>query len=265
MRASHTSAPAGAAGPAVPDRGRTRVMFEQLAGGCEGAGEHARLREELIRMHLPLVRFLARRYANRGEPMDDLVQAGAVGLVKAVDRFDPSRGLEFSTFASPTILGEIRRHFRDRTWAVHVNRGMQELVTAMTRARADLTHALGRSPTVAETADRLGRSEEDVLAALDCSTAYAARSFEAEVGDALTLGETIGDLDAGLDEVELHEALRPMVGRLPAREQRILRLRFYANLTQSQIATELGISQMHVSRLLSRTLALLRAGLLAEE
>jgi RNA polymerase sigma-B factor len=245
------------------ERGRARSMFEELAAAAEPRSRD-RLRDELIRMHLPLVRFLARRYANRGEPMDDLIQAGALGLVKAVDRFDPTRGLEFSTYASPTILGEIRRHFRDRTWAVHVNRGMQELVSAVTRARAELTAELGRAPTVAETADLLDRSEEDVLAALDCSAAYTTQSFEAEVGDELTLGDTLGDTDAGLDQVELHESLRPLLGRLPIREQRILQLRFYGNLTQSQIAGELGISQMHVSRLLARTLAQLRVQLLAD-
>jgi RNA polymerase sigma-B factor len=243
------------------ERARARGMFEALAG-LQKSGERDRIRDELIRMHLPLVRFLARRYANRGEPMDDLLQAGALGLVKAVDRFDPGRGLEFSTYASPTILGEIRRHFRDRTWAVHVNRGLQELVSAVTRARAELTGELGRAPTVPETAARVGRTEEEVLAALDCSAAYTTQSFEAEVGDELTLGDTLGDADAGIEKVELHESLRPMLDRLPGREQRILQLRFYGNRTQSQIAAELGISQMHVSRLLARTFAQLRRQLL---
>jgi RNA polymerase sigma-B factor len=236
-------------------------MFEALSLTPPPA-ERDQLRDELVRMHLPLVRFLARRYANRGEPMDDLLQAGAVGLVKAVDRFDPARGLEFSTYASPTILGEIRRHFRDRTWAVHVTRGMQELVAAVARARAELTAELGRAPTVAETAECIGRPEEAVLAALDCSAAYTTQSFEVEVGEDLTLGDTLGGTDAGLEDVELHEALRPLVGRLSTREQRILQLRFYGNFTQSQIAGELGISQMHVSRLLARILAQLRTQLL---
>jgi RNA polymerase sigma-B factor len=255
-----------------------------------------RLRHELVRMHLPLVRFHARRYANRGEPLDDLIQAGSLGLVKAVDRFDAGRGLQFSTYASPTILGEIRRHFRDRTWAVHVhrglqeltaeitrhvadltqelnraptwavhvNRGLQELVSQVTRARAELTSALGRSPTVAEMATRIGCGEEDVLTALDCASAYHPQSFQAEIGDDLTLGDTLGQRDPALDDVELHESLRPLVARLPAREQRILQLRFYGSRTQSQIAAELGISQMHVSRLLARTLARLRTGLLTD-
>jgi len=246
------------------ERNRAKVMFAALADAGARGRQHERVREELITMHLPLVRFLARRYANRGEPLDDLVQAGCIGLVKAVDRFDSERGLEFSTYAAPTILGEIRRHFRDRTWAVHVNRGMQETVTAVTRARAELTQDLGRAPTVAEMADLLGRSEEAVLAALDCATAYNTESFETPVGEELTLGETLGSSDANLDDVEMHESLRPLLDKLPAREQRILQLRFYGNHTQSQIATELGISQMHVSRLLARTLGRLRAELLAE-
>jgi RNA polymerase sigma-B factor len=250
--------------PAADERYRARRMFAELADGLPDGRQRDRVREQLITMHLPLVRFLARRYANRGEPMDDLVQAGCIGLVKAVDRFDANRGLEFSTYAAPTILGEIRRHFRDRTWAVHVNRGLQELVTAVTRARSELTQNLGRAPTVAETASLLGRGEEEVLAALDCATAYTAESFETPVGEELTLGDTLGASDAGLDDVEMHEALRPMLDRLPAREQRILQLRFYGNHTQSQIAAQLGISQMHVSRLLARTLAQLRAELLAD-
>jgi len=249
---------------APDERHLARVMFAELADGLSDGRQRDRVREQLITMHLPLVRFLARRYANRGEPMDDLVQAGCIGLVKAVDRFDPGRGLEFSTYAAPTILGEIRRHFRDRTWAVHVNRGLQELVTAVTRARSELTQDLGRAPTVAETADLLGRGEEEILAALDCASAYTAESFETPVGEELTLGETLGGSDAGLDTVEMHESLRPMLDRLPAREQRILQLRFYGNHTQSQIAAQLGISQMHVSRLLARTLAQLRAELLAD-
>jgi RNA polymerase sigma-B factor len=248
-----------------PAQARARALFEAMARDREaGRPADQRAREELIRMHLPLVRFLARRYANRGEPTDDLVQAGSIGLVKAVDRFDARRGLEFSTYASPTIIGEIRRHFRDRTWAVHVNRGLQELVSVVSRARTDLTAELGRAPTVAETAARTGRSEEDVLSALDCASAYNTQSFEAAVGDDLTLGDTLGATDPRLEDVEIHESLRLLLATLPAREQRILQLRFYGNLTQSRIAAELGISQMHVSRLLARSLRRLRGQLLAE-
>ena len=173
-------------------------------------------------------------------------------------------GLEFSTYAAPTILGEFRRHSRDRTWAVHVSRSLQESVAAVTRARADLTQSLGRAPTVAETAERLGCAGETVLAALDCAGAYTAESFEAPVGDELTLGDMLGDSDANLDKVDMHESLRPLLNRLPVREQRILQLRFYGNRTQSQIAAELGISQMHVSRLLARVLGRLRTELLTD-
>ncbi|MEN3358270.1 MAG: polymerase sigma-B factor [Mycobacteriales bacterium] len=264
-RSVHRASPVVADGT---DRSRARGLFQELAdlraAGSPCPIREQRLRDELVRMHLPLVRFHARRYANRGEPLDDLIQAGSVGLVKAMDRFDPGRGLEFSTYASPTILGEIRRHFRDRTWAVHVNRGLQELVSLVTRARAELTAALGRSPTVAETASHIERSEEDVLTALDCAAAYHTQSFEVGVGDDRTLGDTLGTRDQALDDVDLHESLRPLVARLPTREQRILQLRFYGNRTQSQIAAELGISQMHVSRLLARTLARLRVQLLAD-
>jgi RNA polymerase sigma-B factor len=249
-------------------RAKARAMFRELVaaravGHAQQPGPQ-RLRSDLIQLHLPLVRFCARRYANRGEPMDDLIQAGSIGLVKAVDRFDPDRGVEFSTYASPTIIGEIRRHFRDRTWAVHVNRGLQELVGSVTRARATLTATLGRSPTVTETAVHIGRSEEEVLTALDCAAAYHTQSLHTQIGENLTFGDTLGQRDPGLDEVELHESLRPLVAQLPAREQRILQLRFFSDHTQSQIATELGISQMHVSRLLARTLARLRTGLLAD-
>jgi RNA polymerase sigma-B factor len=248
-------------GSAADVRAQARALFVELARGLPDGPQRERVRERLITMHLPLVHYLARRYVHRGEPLDDLVQAGCIGLVKAVDRFDPGRGLEFTTYAAPTILGEIRRHFRDRTWAVHVNRGLQELVAAVARARADLTQELMRAPTVAELADRLGRSEEDVLAAVDCTSAYTPQSFDSAVGEDLTLGETLGGSDSHLDEVELHESLRPLVGRLAARERRILQLRFFGNQTQSQIAAQLGISQMHVSRLLAGILARLRAAL----
>jgi RNA polymerase sigma-B factor len=244
-------------------RARARAQFSRLAELTPGSAEHDRVRAQLVEQHLPLVRYFARRYANRGEPLDDLLQAGSLGLVKAVDRFDPARGLEFSTYAAPTILGEIRRHFRDRTWAVHVHRGLQELTAEITRSVAELTHELNRAPSVAELATRSGRSEEQVLEALDCAAAYTAESLEAPHGEDRTLGDSIGGEDQALVDVELHESLGPALATLPDRERRILQLRFYGNLTQSQIAAQLGISQMHVSRLLARTLAKLRDQLLA--
>jgi len=243
--------------PPQTGKERARALFARLADLPPGP-ERDRIRSQLVEQHLPLVRYFARRYTGRGEPLDDLLQAGSLGLVKAVDRFDPGRGLEFSTYAAPTILGEIRRHFRDRTWAVHVHRGLQELTAEITKHVAELTQELGRSPNVGELASRSGRSPEEVLEALDCAAAYTAQSLEAPQGEDRTLGESLGGEDPALVDVELHESLGPALATLPERERRILQLRFYGNLTQSQIAAQLGISQMHVSRLLARTLAKLR-------
>ena len=238
-------------------REQARDLFAVYAGDPHGpAGRRAR--ERLIEMHLPLVRYFARRYAGRREPLDDLVQVGCVGLVKAVDRFDLRRGVDFSTFAAPTILGELRRYFRDATWAVHVVRDLQELSMAVSRAVTELTGQLGRAPTVREIADRVGHSEEQVLEALDCAAAYRADSLEAPAREGVTLGDTLGAEDPRLLDVELHESLTPALSALPMRERRILQMRFFGGMTQSQIGAELGISQMHVSRLLARTLAQLR-------
>jgi RNA polymerase sigma-B factor len=244
-------------------RETVREMFARLAELPESCPERARLRHTLVEQHLPLVRFFARRYAGRGEPIDDLQQAGSIGLVKAVDRFDPGRGLEFSTYAAPTILGEIRRHFRDRTWAVHVHRGLQELTAEITRYAGELTQELNRAPSVPELAARSGRTEEEVLDALDCAAAYTADSLETPAGEDRTLGDSIGGEDPALAGVELHESLGPALATLADRERRILQLRFFGNQTQSQIAAQLGISQMHVSRLLARTLTQLREQLVA--
>ncbi len=249
--------------PQAESRERARQLFTALATLPAGP-QRDRVRERLVEMHLPLVRFFARRYTGRGEPFDDLLQAGALGLVKAVDRFDPGRGLEFSTYAAPTILGEIRRHFRDRTWAVHVHRGLQELTGQVTRCAAELTQHLGRAPSIPELAARIGQPEERVLEALDCAAAYTADSLEAPTGDDRTLGDLLGADDQALTDVDLHESLTPALARLPDRERRILQFRFYGNMTQSQIAGHLGISQMHVSRLLARTLTRLRDELLTD-
>jgi RNA polymerase sigma-B factor len=235
-----------------------RAQFAEFANLPDTDPERDRLRRTLIETHLPLVRYFARRYTGRGEPLDDLLQAGAIGLVKAVDRFDPGRGLEFSTYAAPTILGEIRRHFRDRTWAVHVHRGLQELAAEVTKCVAELTQELNRAPSVAELSARSGRTQEEVLEALDCAAAYSAESLETPTGEDRTLGDGLGGEDPALADVDLHESLGPALATLPDRERRILQLRFYGNQTQSQIAAQLGISQMHVSRLLARTLKQLR-------
>jgi RNA polymerase sigma-B factor len=234
-------------------------MFAELAALPIGP-ERTALRDRIVERHLPLVRAIAMRYRNRGEPMDDLLQAGALGLVKAVDRFEVERGLRFSTYAVPTVRGEIRRHFRDRGWAVHVARGLQEQVAAVTAASSALHDELHRAPTVAELAARTKLSEEQVLDALDCARSYRARSLNEPVGDAdgTEVVATLGSEDPGFNGVVMHESLLPAVATLPPREQRILHLRFYGNQTQSQIAQQLGISQMHVSRLLAKALATLR-------
>ncbi len=246
-------------------RDHARSLFATLAELPPGGPEHQRVRAELVELHLPLVRYLARRYAGRGEPMDDLVQVASLGLLKAIDRFEIERGLEFSTYASPTVLGEIRRHFRDRTWAVHVTRGLQELTSEVGAVVGELTQELGRAPSVPELSARLRQPEERVLEALECLSAHTAHSLDAPTGDDLTLGDSLGGEDGGLVDVEMHESLTPALAKLPERERRILQLRFYGNLTQSQIAAQLGISQMHVSRLLARTLVRLREDLMVQE
>jgi RNA polymerase sigma-B factor len=224
------------------------------------------LRDELVRRHLPLVHFLARRFRDRGETLPDLVQVATIGLIKAVDRFDPERGVEFTTYATPTIAGEIKRHFRDRAWAVRVPRKLQEQKAVVSRATTDLYQSLGRSPTVTELAARTALSEEQVLESLETVHAYATVSLDSEVGaESATLGEALGELDAALEKVEYRESLRPMLEELGERERHILLLRFFAGMTQSEIASEVGLSQMHVSRLLARTLARLRQGLLVDE
>jgi RNA polymerase sigma-B factor len=217
-------------------------------------------REQLVADLMPLVRSLALRYAGRGEQLEDLVQVGAVGLLNAIERFDPERGVELTTYAVPTILGEIQRHFRDRAWAVHVPRPVKELRTRLTRLLDGLTAELGRSPTVEELAEAAGADEEAVLEALDADRAYTARSLSQPLDEESggSLGELLGGEERGYEEVEEGALVEAGLEALDARERRIVRLRFYGGLTQSQIAAELGISQMHVSRLLRRALATMR-------
>jgi RNA polymerase sigma-B factor len=221
------------------------------------------LRDRAIEAWQPLARHLAHRYAGRGEPTDDLVQTAMVGLIKAVDKFDPDRGVDFAGYAIPTIIGEIKRHFRDRTWSVRVPRRLQELRLSITEANATLTHTLGRSPTVADISVHLGVSEEEVLEGLEGARAYNATSLSTPISaDGSTeLGDTLGSEDHEFELAELRVALGPALASLDEREQKILTLRFYGNLTQSQIADQIGISQMHVSRLLTKALAKLRGQL----
>jgi RNA polymerase sigma-B factor len=249
------------------DRSGARAMFIALRTLPDGSPERAELRNHLVRMHLPLVEHLARRFRNRGEPLDDLTQVATIGLIKSVDRFDPERGVEFSTYATPTVVGEIKRHFRDKGWAVRVPRRLQELRLSLTSATAELSQLHGRAPTVHELAQRLSISEEEVLEGLESANAYSTLSLDVPDTDdeSPAVADTLGAEDDALEGVEYRESLKPLLEELPPREKKILLLRFFGNMTQSQIAQEVGISQMHVSRLLARTLAQLRDRLLVEE
>jgi RNA polymerase sigma-B factor len=238
-------------------------MFEQLAALEAGTSEHEELRAALIERHLPLVTFMARKFADRGEPLDDLIQVGTIGLIKAIDRFEISKGFEFSTFATPTIVGEIKRHFRDKTWAVRVPRRLQELGASVTKATTELTQKLDRSPTPKEIAKHLGITVDDVAEALESNAAYSTVSLDVTSETSTSIGETFGALDEALEGVEYRESLKPLLSQLDDREKRILQMRFFDNLSQSQIATELGISQMHVSRILNKVLTHLREGLIS--
>ena len=226
----------------------------------------AALRDRAIEAWLPLARNLAARYHGRGEPADDLLQTATVGLIKAVDRYDPERGVEFVGFAIPTVLGEVKRHFRDRTWSVRVPRRTQELRMALTEANNVLVQKLGRSPTVADVAAHLGITEEQVLEGLEGARAYSAASLSAPVSgdESMSLSDTLGADDHEYEMTELRMVLGTVMARLDERERTILSLRFYGNMTQSAIAERIGVSQMHVSRLITRALAKLRTELTSD-
>jgi RNA polymerase sigma-B factor len=244
--------------PHVPEDD-TEILLRRLAALPHGSPVRTALRQELVETKLPLVRHLAQRFRGRGEPMDDLVQVGAIGLLHAIDRFDPDRG-NFTAFAVPTIVGEIRRHFRDRSWALRVPRRLQDLGRHVAQAREELTQMLGRSPTVNEAADHLGIEPELVLEAMETSSAQVTvplPSASEENGFAV-----LGVADRDLNLVEDRVTLQPLLARLPLRERTILALRFVQGMSQSQIAQEVGVSQMHVSRLIARSLTTLRQGLL---
>ncbi|MFJ3226366.1 RNA polymerase sigma factor SigF [Streptomyces sp. NPDC086783] len=242
-------------------RALTQVLFGQLKQLEPGSPEHGRVRGALIEANLPLVRYAAARFRSRNEPMEDVVQVGTIGLINAIDRFDPDRGVQFPTFAMPTVVGEIKRYFRDNVRTVHVPRRLHELWVQVNSATEDLTTAFGRSPTTAEIAERLRISEEEVLSCIEAGRSYHATSLEAaQEGDGLPgLLDRLGYEDPALDGVEHRDLVRHLLVQLPEREQRILLLRYYSNLTQSQISAELGVSQMHVSRLLARSFARLRS------
>jgi RNA polymerase sigma-B factor len=219
-------------------------------------------REQLIEQYLPLVRSLARRYANRGEPLEDLVQVGSIGLIKAIDRFDVDRGVELTTYATPNIIGEIKRHFRDKGWSIRVPRGLQELNVRLSAILERLTVELERSPTIPELAEAADASEEDVLEALESSQAYTTVSLSAPGGSGedgeLDPLESLGELEHEYEVSEDRAVLAPGLDILDERERRIVYLRFWEGLTQSQIAAQVGISQMHVSRLIRRALEKVR-------
>lgn len=244
------------------ERQRERDLLVELHRLDPADPRHATVRDELVTMHLPLVRHLARRYRDRGEPWDDLVQVGTIGLIKAIDGFDVDAGTEFSTYATPTILGEIKRHFRDHAWAVHVPRRLQERQAQVAAAIEALTIRLNRAPTVREIAQELDISEAEVLEALEVRQAYVADSLEADSDDTPgAVVTTLGADDPALAAIDDRETVHRLLESLPERERTIVMLRFFRGMSQTQIAEEVGVSQMHVSRLLARSLVTLREGL----
>ncbi|MEU7014237.1 RNA polymerase sigma factor SigF [Streptomyces sp. 2RAF24] len=266
-------APPAVAPEALDTRTLSRSLFLRLralddAGVAADSPDRTYVRDTLIELNLPLVRYAAARFRSRNEPMEDIVQVGTIGLIKAIDRFDCERGVEFPTFAMPTVVGEIKRFFRDTSWSVRVPRRLQELRLALTKASDELAQKLDRSPTVPELAAVLGVSEEDVVDGLAVGNAYTASSLDSpspeDDGGEGSLADRLGYEDTALEGVEYRESLKPLLAKLPPRERQIIMLRFFANMTQSQIGEEVGISQMHVSRLLTRTLAQLREGLIAD-
>lgn len=249
-------------------RRRSAELFVEFLD--EGASQASRdaARDALVRLHLPLVEHCARRFRNRGEPFEDLVQVGTIGLIKSVDRFDTERGVEFSTYATPTIIGEIKRYFRDKGWAIRVPRRLQELRMQIGTATAELTQDLGRSPTASELAAHIGCTVEEIVEGIESSNAYSTLSLDATDDSddgAASMLDALGEVDSGMEHVEIRESIKPLLDQLDAREKKILLLRFFKNMTQSQIAEEIGVSQMHVSRLLNRTLEQLRSSLQAAE
>lgn len=245
-------------------RQRSTELFRELRDPDGDDASRSTARDALVHLHLPLVEHCARRFRNRGEPYEDLVQVGTIGLIKSVDRFDTERGVEFSTYAAPTVIGEIKRYFRDKGWAIRVPRRLQELRMHINASTAELNQTLGRSPTATELAGQIGCSVEEIVEGLESSNAYATLSLDAgpdSAGGPPAMLESLSMIDSGLEHVDLRESIKPLLNRLPEREKQILMLRFFGNLTQSQIASEVGVSQMHVSRLLTKTLETMRVAL----
>jgi RNA polymerase sigma-B factor len=247
-----------------PEYGHLYPLLEQYAALAADDPAREALRDRLVTGFLPVAQHIARRFSGRGEPLDDLVQVATVGLINAVDRFSPERGSDFFSFAVPTISGEVRRHFRDLGWSMRVPRRLKDLHVSINAAVSNLSQDLGRAPKPTELAEHLGVPVSDVLEGLEASEAYRSSSLDemlsSERGSA-TVGELVGEADAELDRVDFQEALRPVLAELPERERTIVMLRFFGNMTQTQIADKVGISQMHVSRLLAQTLDRLRGRL----
>ncbi|MFD9504291.1 SigB/SigF/SigG family RNA polymerase sigma factor [Streptomyces sp. NPDC060035] len=261
------------AGKVAPKDARalSALFFEQLQVLEEGTREYQYARNTLIEMNISLVRFAARRFRNRGSgDMEDITQVGTIGLIKAIDRFELSREVEFATFAVPYIVGEIKRFFRDTTWAVHVPRRLQELRVDLAKARDELATRLDRDPTAKELADHMDLTEDEVIEGIIASNGYTAGSLDlpTDIGEnpgtaSRTFADILGEPDSAMETVENLHALAPLLEELDDRERRIIEMRFGQEMTQSQIGAELDVSQMHVSRLLTRTLSKLRAGMLA--
>ncbi|MHA6763736.1 RNA polymerase sigma factor SigF [Streptacidiphilus sp. PAMC 29251] len=255
----------------VDARAMSKVLFARLAVLEEGTHEYQYVRNTLIELNLTLVKFAAGRFRTRSEPMEDIVQVGTIGLIKAIDRFDLDHEVEFPTFAMPTIVGEIKRFFRDTSWAVHVPRRLQELRLQLAKATDELAQRMDRAPTPKELAAHLELTEDEVREGLVAANGYSVSSIDAGTpgaeadDDSSSFTSRLGELDPSIEAVENLESLKPLIAQLTDRERLILSMRFVEDMTQSQIGAQLGISQMHVSRLLSRALGRLRAPLLVEE
>jgi RNA polymerase sigma-B factor len=259
---------------------RSRPSPPQAASGKESAESlllemirlphddprRTRIRTRLVELHIPVARYIARQYAHTSEPFEDIQQAALLGLVKAINRYDPHVGTEFRAYAFPVMAGEVKRHFRDKTWPLHVPRRIQELRLVLRQASRDFTHSHGRAPTVAEIAALLNTTEEETIQVMVAAEAYRPASLDAPIADedGEPLGRCIGGTDPELEQIADCQALWPLVGELPARERQILMLRFFGNQTQSEIADQVGISQMQVSRMISCSLRWLRSELLRD-
>lgn len=258
--------PARSAPPASSDiDAEVTTLFEELATCADGDARGAELRDRIVALMLPLAQNLARRFAGRGVDLDDLHQVAGLGLVQAVNRFDPSRGSDFVSFAIPTITGEVKRYFRDHSWATRVPRRVKDLSLALSTATETLAQRLGRSPTAAELAGELGVDVGEVIEAVAAQGSYSAQSLDSPVSregeQGVTLADTLAADDAALENAENYLALRPILDRLPDRQKRIVVMRFFEERTQTEIAREVGISQVHVSRLLAKTFEQIRAEL----